>query len=301
MTRPDGRPDRRPSGRASARIAVNGVHLNVEVSGEGPALFLLHGFTGSATTWTPHLSASGGWRGFTTVAVDLLGHGASDCPADPERYRMERCVEDLVALMDRLDVRRAAVLGYSMGGRVALRLALSAAERLWALVLESASPGIEDACEREARARSDAALAEGIERDGVEAFVERWQALPLFATQARLPADVREELRQQRLHNDPRGLANSLRGMGAGQQEPVLACMGGIRVPVLAIAGALDEKYCALAQRMAAALPYARTEIVPDAGHAVHLEQPAAFAGAVRSFLNDCLQGERRREGVRCL
>ena len=282
------------------RIAVNGVNLNVDVRGRGPALLLLHGFTGSADTWTPHLSASGGWRGFTTVAVDLLGHGASDCPADPRRYRMERCLEDLVALLDRLDVQRTAVLGYSMGGRVALHLALQAPERLWALILESASPGIEDACEREARARSDADLAEVIERDGVEAFVERWQALPLFASQARLPASVREELRRQRLGNDRRGLANSLRGLGAGQQEPVLASMGGIGIPALLIAGALDDKYCDLARRMAAVLPCARTEIVPDAGHAVHLERPEAFAGAVRGFLKECLPREQRREGVKC-
>ncbi len=279
------------------RIGVNGVHLNVEVSGEGPTLLLLHGFSGSAATWAPHVEA---WRGFTTVAVDLLGHGASDCPADPRRYRMERCLEDLVALLDHLDVRRAAVLGYSMGGRVALRLALHAPGRLWALVLESASPGIEDASEREARARSDADLAEDIEREGVEAFGERWQALPLFASQARLPAAVREELRRQRLGNDSRGLAGSLRGMGAGRQEPVLARMGDIRMPVLVIAGALDDKYCGLALRMAAALPCARTEIAPDAGHAVHLERPEAFAGAVRGFLEECLPREQRREGVRC-
>jgi 2-succinyl-6-hydroxy-2,4-cyclohexadiene-1-carboxylate synthase len=279
------------------RIAVNGVHLNVEIAGRGPALLLLHGFTGSAATWTPHPDA---WQGFTTVAVDLLGHGASGCPADPRRYRMERCLEDLVALLDRLDVRRTAVLGYSMGGRVALHLALQAPERLWALILESASPGIEDASEREARARSDAALAEAIERDGVEAFVERWQALPLFASQARLPAAVREEQRRQRLGNDRRGLANSLRGLGAGRQEPALARMGGIGIPALLIAGALDDNYCDLARRMAAALPCARTEIVPDAGHAVHLERPEGFAGAVGGFLQECLPREQQREGVRC-
>ncbi|MCH7998842.1 MAG: 2-succinyl-6-hydroxy-2,4-cyclohexadiene-1-carboxylate synthase [Chloroflexi bacterium] len=290
----------RPDGRASARIAVNGVHLNVEVSGEGPPLLLLHGFSGSAATWTPHLEA---WQGFTAIAVELLGHGASDCPADQRRYRMERCLDDLVALLDRLPAsggRRVAVLGYSMGGRVALRLALRAPERLWALVLESGSPGIEDASERAARARSDADLADDIERDGLEAFVERWQSLPLFASQARLPVAVRDELRRQRLQNDPQGLAGSLRGLGTGQQEPVLARMDDIRIPVLLLTGALDDKYCALARRMAAALPCARTEVVPDAGHAVHLERPQAFAGAVRGFLEECLQRERRRESVRC-
>jgi pimeloyl-ACP methyl ester carboxylesterase len=88
--------------------------------------------------------------------------------------------------------------------------------------------------------------------------------------------------------------------MGAGQQEPVLERLGEIRLPVLLIAGALDDKYRALARRMASALPCARTEIVPDAGHAIHLERPDAFAGAVRGFLQECLPREQRREGVRC-
>ena len=279
------------------RVAVNGVELNVEQRGEGPALLLLHGFTGSGTTWTPHLEA---WRGFTTVAVDLLGHGESDQPRDPTRYRMERCVDDLTALLDQLGIRRAAVLGYSMGGRVALRLALHAPERLWALVLESASPGIEDAAEREERVRSDAAMADEIERDGVAAFIDRWQAMPLFASQERAPASARQELRRQRLRNDPLGLANSLRGMGAGAQQPVFDRLGELRTPALLLAGALDEKYCAFARRAALALPCARLQIVPDAGHAVHLEQPQAFVGAVREFLESCARNEERKEGVPC-
>lgn len=265
-------------------VTVNGVRLHVEVTGEGPAVLLLHGFTGSAETWAPHRAA---WEGFTAVAVDLLGHGRSDCPADPARYRVERCVEDLLAVLDRLGFGRAAVLGYSMGGRVALRLALRAPERVWALVLESASPGIEDPEERAARVRSDDALAADIERDGIEAFVARWEALPLWASQARLPAEVRERLRAQRLRNSPVGLANSLRGMGAGQEEPVLDRLDRLTLPVLLLAGALDGKYCGLAREMARRLPCARLAVVPEAGHAVHLEQPAAFQAAVRAFLQE--------------
>ncbi|MBI4571085.1 MAG: 2-succinyl-6-hydroxy-2,4-cyclohexadiene-1-carboxylate synthase [Chloroflexi bacterium] len=265
------------------RIAVNGVQLNVDMSGEGPPLLLLHGFTGSRVTWTPHLEA---WCGFKTIAVDLLGHGAADSPADPERYQMERCVEDLIALLDVLGVERTAVLGYSMGGRVALHLALHAPERLWALVLESASPGIEDAAEREERRRSDEALAERIEREGLERFVAYWEEQPLFASQSRLPDALRSELRRQRLCNRPLGLANSLRGLGAGRQEPLLRRLGELRVPVLLIAGDLDTKYCDLARRMAGALPCAQVEVVPEAGHAVHLEQLEVFDRVVRAFLN---------------
>lgn len=289
------------------QIAVNGVSLNVEVRQAGPALLLLHGFTGSGATWTPHLEA---WWKFTTIAVDLLGHGRSACPADPARYGMERCVEDLLALLDQLGVQRTAVLGYSMGGRVALhlalRLALQAPDRLWALVLESASPGISSASERQTRRTSDAALADSIEQDGLAAFVDRWQALPLFATQAQLPAAVRDALRHQRMAHTPHGLANSLRGLGAGMQEPVLHSLGHVRVPVLLLAGARDTKYCALARRMATVLPHPRVAIVPESGHAIHLERPVIFADTVERFLdrgwhNHLEQKVEQKEDLTCL
>jgi pimeloyl-ACP methyl ester carboxylesterase len=112
------------------RIAVNDIHLSVTVQPAGPAVLLLHGFTGSSASWAPHLEA---WQQFTTIAVDLLGHGRSDCPADPDRYIMERCVADVLAVLDKLGIQQTAVLGYSMGGRVALHLARHAPERLWAL------------------------------------------------------------------------------------------------------------------------------------------------------------------------
>ena len=121
-----------------SHLTVNGVRLNVEVHGNGPAVLLLHGFTGSASTWAPHLDT---WHDFTTIAVDLLGHGGSDAPADHRRYEVERSVEDLLGILDQLAISRLAVLGYSMGGRIALQLALHLArespETLWALALES--------------------------------------------------------------------------------------------------------------------------------------------------------------------
>ena len=174
------------------RIAVNGIDLNVETSGrgDGPALLLLHGFTGDAATWQPVLPYFDAYR---TVRVDLIGHGQSDSPADPARYTMAHAVEDLMALLDHLDIEQTALVGYSLGGRVALHFALAAPELLWALVLESASPGIDDPMERDARFASDAQLAASLERDGIEAFVDRWQAQPLFASQLKLPAAVLED------------------------------------------------------------------------------------------------------------
>ena len=264
------------------RLSVNGVTYHVEKQGSGPAVLFLHGFTGSGATWTPHLA---GLKGFTTVRLDFLGHGRSDAPADVRRYDMEACVDDVLALQNRLGIRRCAIVGYSMGGRVAMRVALQAPERLWALVLESASPGIADPTDRRIRATQDARLAERIKNDGVAAFADYWQALPLFASQSRLSEATRQALRRQRLQHTAKGLANSLQGLGAGRQEPVLQRLRSLRPPVLLLAGALDDKYCQLAHEMTAMLPCSRVHVVANAGHAVHLEQPAAFDAVLRDFL----------------
>ncbi len=268
-------------------VSARGLAMHVLVEGSGPALLLLHGFTGSAETWRPFLPELA--RRHRIIAPDLIGHGRTAAPDDAERYRMGECVADLLALLDRLGVEDFAVLGYSMGGRVALHLALAAGERARTLVLESASPGILDPEERLARLRSDEELAELIEREGIAAFVERWESQPLFASRRSLPAEVRERLRAERLGHRPHGLANSLRGMSAGAMEPVWARLGELRLPTLVLAGELDAKYVAIARAIGERLPRARVAIVPGAGHAVHLEQPAQFLELVTAFLaSDC-------------
>jgi 2-succinyl-6-hydroxy-2,4-cyclohexadiene-1-carboxylate synthase len=267
-----------------------GAHLNVERWGqvksqsrEDEPLVLLHGFTGSAETWEPFARTLG--ARFSLVAVDLLGHGCSDSPVDSERYRIDRCVEDLLTLLDRLQLERIHLLGYSLGGRVALHLALAAPERVGTLVLESASPGLGDPSERAARLKADAELASLLERDGVEAFVDRWERHPLFATQNRLPSDVRSRLRAQRLRSNPAGLAGSLRGAGAGAQEALHERLREVRQPALLLVGELDSKYREMGRFMAAAMPEATLVVVPNSGHAIHLEQPAFFEQYVLDFL----------------
>ena len=264
------------------RIAVDDVWLHVEAHGAGRPLLLLHGFTGSAQTWRPFVGA---WDGARTIAVDFLGHGRSDSPEEAPRYTMDRTVADLTTVLDRLSVPSAVVLGYSLGGRVALRLALSAPERVGALILESTSAGIETEGARRARIAADEALATRIEQEGMEAFVRHWESLPLWASQRQLTATAAQALRRQRLGNAPRGLANSLRGLGAGRQESLWAKLGRIDVPTLLLAGELDGGYRAIAARMAEALPQSRLEVVPGAGHAVHLEQPLQFRERVGHFL----------------
>lgn len=265
-----------------ARMTVNGIGLNVEVSGSGPVLTLLHGFTRDVREWEPLLPA---WTGFRLVRIDLIGHGRSDSPPDASRYTMAHAADDLAAVLDGLGIGRTALLGYSLGGRVALHFALAHQQRLWALVLESASPGIADPAERAARRQGDAELAESIIRDGVEAFVDRWQAQPLFASQSRLPAAVLAEERRRRLENSPIGLANNLRGMGAGVQDHLLPRLRELRVPALFVAGALDGRYAALARSMADEVAGAEHRIIEGAGHTTHLERPAEFAAAVGEFL----------------
>jgi len=269
------------------RLSVNGIEMGALLHGEArdarQTLVLLHGFTGSAAGWAdlfPWLEAPER----RLIALDMLGHGQSDAPAEPARYAIERCRDDILAALAMLDVgaKEAVLLGYSMGGRIALYTAFSGFFR--ALILESASPGIADPLEREERRQSDDRLAQRIEDAGIEAFVDEWERLPLFASQRNLPAEARSALRRQRLSNRASGLANSLRGIGTGVQSALHEQLHALDLPILLLAGELDEKYCRIARQMTASLPRAQIEIVPAAGHAVHLEQPASFAGLVNEF-----------------
>lgn len=267
------------------RLDLHGLEFNVEVEGEGKPLLLLHGFTGSARAWDairPHLASVA-----RVIVPDLIGHGDSAKPAHPARYSLEWCARDLLALLDALDVRRAIVLGYSMGGRVALHLAVSAPERIEALILESASPGIEDAAERTRRVASDEALAQRILVDGIAAFVDEWEQQPLLALQPHVGDGVRQRQHELRLLNDPVGLANSLRGMGTGQMQPLWARLAALEFAVHLIAGAEDSRYSAVARSMATLLPRAESTVVAGAGHTVHLDQPEAFTRLVRAVLTN--------------
>jgi 2-succinyl-6-hydroxy-2,4-cyclohexadiene-1-carboxylate synthase len=282
----------------SRRIAVNGLYMGAILHGDAEnrkqTLVLLHGFTGCAAGWSDlssGLEAPGRWL----IALDMPGHGQSDAPADPARYTMEHCQRDILAALAALGVRQgeATLLGYSMGGRIALYTAFSGFFR--ALILESASPGLADPAERERRRQSDNALAARIEREGVEAFIDYWEQLPLFASQSNLPPERRAALRAQRLTNRASGLANSLRGVGTGVQPTLHERLGTLNLPVLLLAGELDSKFCQIARQMARSTPRARLQIVPGAGHTIHLEQPALFAGLVDEFCNETYLEQMRR------
>ena len=276
-----------------ALSALGGAELNVEVTGRGPALVALHGFTGSVQTWESFSEAAE--TGFTVVAVDLPGHGASDSPPASGLYTMERHVQALAEILDRLGLEQVAWLGYSLGGRIALSAAIALPERTTALVLESASPGIASEKERQQRIREDETLASWIVEAGVQRFVEYWESLPLWNSQKRLTASLRDSLRSQRLLNNPRGLANSLRGVGTGIQPPLHDRLEEITAPALLVAGEEDEKFSGIAREMHRVMPTSRLEAVIGAGHAVHLEQPEIFSRAVTGFLEEVLTAAASR------
>jgi len=260
-----------------------GARLHFDVCGSGAPLIALHGFTGTGRDFAP-LAASLR-RQAMTVMPDLLGHGQSDAPAEPDRYRLEQAVRDVLAVANGLGLGSFDLLGYSMGGRIAMRVALAAPERVHRLVLESASPGIRDPEERRRRQAADEDLARSIERDGLPAFVERWLGQDLFRSLRQLPARRYEALRQEKLGQRPEGLAASLRGGGAGVDPDVWSALGAIRQRVLLIGGMEDQKYLGILQQMADALPDARLVRVPRVGHTVHLERPRLFADYVGEFL----------------
>jgi 2-succinyl-6-hydroxy-2,4-cyclohexadiene-1-carboxylate synthase len=229
-------------------------------------------------------------RRHRVIAVDIIGHGASSAPEDQSHYAFEQALIDLAALIDELGIARAAWLGCSMGGRLALGMSARHPERVSALLLESATAGIQDEHERHQRADADQELARRIEDIGVAAFVSEWERLPMWESQRTLPDEVRRLQRDMRLRNRAVGLANSLRGMGQGAQPSYWDRLGEIDVPVLLMVGALDRKFVGIAGQMGVRIAGAELSVVPEAGHVIHLERPEECLGDVREFLT---RGER--------
>ena len=233
---------------------------------------VLHGFTGDAGTMEAITSRLPG----RVDAPDLAGHGSGPHPSDVAAYSIDGMAE---AVLGR-HAEPVHLVGYSMGGRVALTAACRHPEQVRSLSLIGASAGLVDAEERSARAASDDALAAQI-RDDLEGFVDRWMANPLFATQSRLGDEFLAAARAQRLRNDPIALARSLRANSTGRMRPLHRDLPACTMPVALIAGADDAKFVAIARDLADAMPAASVHVIDGAGHAAHLEQPDAVLDAI--------------------
>ncbi|MET0726718.1 MAG: alpha/beta fold hydrolase [Acidimicrobiales bacterium] len=244
--------------------------LHAEREGTGQPIILVHGFTQTGRCWGP--AAAELARDHEVIRIDAPGHGRS-VGVHADLGTGGRLIAD--------EGGEATYLGYSMGARFCLHLALSAPELVRGLVLVSGTAGIEDPAERAARREQDLRTAARIRAGGVEAFLEQWLAQPLFTGLA-----PERAFRQERLANTVEGLSSSLEQAGTGCQDPSWHRLSGLAMPVLLVAGQRDEKFSALAVRMAAAIgDNATSALVPDAGHAAHLERPDDFLAVLRPWL----------------
>ncbi len=258
--------------------------LAYEKSGQGtPRLLLLHGFTGSRAAWN-HLRPLLG-PGIASIAVDLPGHGRSEPCGFTGREGFTQTLAALVGILDKLGAGPVDVLGYSQGARLALGLAIEWPGRVRRLILESGTAGLKRTRDRTVRRRRDEALAAEIELNGIEAFVGRWEALPLFAGIRRLAPEVVRSVRAERLACSERGLASSLRSVGLGVQPNYWPLLPGLRTPTLLLTGRRDLKFTGISKAMARELPMAWFRSFEGVWHAPHLEAPARFADEVMAFL----------------
>ncbi|WP_342374093.1 2-succinyl-6-hydroxy-2,4-cyclohexadiene-1-carboxylate synthase [Myxococcus stipitatus] len=261
-----------------------GVKLAYETWGEGGRpLVLLHGFTGNRASFQGLRPLMG--RSVRAIAVDLPGHGATPLPERKGRDGFLETVDALVSLVDTLGVGTVDLLGYSQGARIALAAAVRAPDRFGRLIMESGSPGLHRRQERAARREADGQLAAFIRARGVDAFVERWEALPLFDGLRAMPAERRETLRAHRRACSSEGLAGALETLGLGVQPDYWSELHHQRLPTLLLTGARDDKFTQTARRMAAELPVVWRHAFADCGHAPHLEAPEEYVREVLGFL----------------
>jgi 2-succinyl-6-hydroxy-2,4-cyclohexadiene-1-carboxylate synthase len=257
------------------------VRLNYEVIGEGTPVTLLHGFTQGGGSWHEVISKLP--EGRQWILPDLRGHGATRVRPGAA-HTMDACTADLEMLWDHLGIQRTHLVGYSMGGRLALHVAAVRPARVLSLLTIGAHAGLDEDA-REGRRRGDEAMAQRIESDGLEAFVNYWTSLPLFAGLERRGPSFVAQVRAERMNNHVVGLAESLRGMGAGAMRPVWNELARVGCPCTFVAGALDHGYVASARRLAESVPNGRVVVVQRAGHAVHHERPDAFARLLLAHL----------------
>lgn len=250
----------------------------------GPALLALHGFTGSGLDFAEFADHFDG----ELHCPDLPGHGASEPLAGlpgADLSGIELCADRLVKLVTDRNLSALSLLGYSMGGRTALTVALRHPSAFAALVLIGASPGLSAVTDREERRVLDEQRALVLEEEGTQPFMRSWRDLPLLRSQRRMSASYWREFSGRRDQADPAGLAWSLRAMGTGSMPPLWERLGELAVPTLLITGEEDERYTAIAVKMAARIPAAECAVVSGAGHSPHLECPGAVARLLSEFL----------------
>ena len=270
------------------KISSQNILLNVELFAEfnptKETLFFLHGFTGSAMDWKK--TAELVENSFNKIVVDLIGHGKSDAPTELEKYSPSSLNAQLLDIINHFTNDKVILVGYSMGGRAALSFASNHTDKIQGLILESTSAGIEDPAEREVRIKSDEELAEFIETNSIEKFIDHWMNLEIFGTQKRFSDEQLQKLRKEKLYNSSLGLANSLRGFGTGRMPYLGDKLSTLEISVLLITGELDSKFTQINKELVKKFPSANHQIIQNAGHNVHLEETVKITDTINRFLN---------------
>jgi 2-succinyl-6-hydroxy-2,4-cyclohexadiene-1-carboxylate synthase len=266
----------------SDSVTINFEYFNSFIPKRNSVL-MLHGFIGSLEDWkdiSPLLDER-----FNYIGIDLIGHDKSDSPADVNKYSPQTIVKHINDVLGFLSIEKAFFIGYSMGGRAALNYAVRYPNKIIGLILESTVAEIESETERENRIKNDEELANYIESNSIEDFVELWMNKEIFNTQRRFSNEKLENIKRKKTLNSKIGLANSLRGFGTGKMKYLHENLSVIQCPVLLISGELDTKFTKINAELKQHFLNAEHSIIKNAGHNTHLEEPYKFVNAVNGFL----------------
>lgn len=255
-------------------------HYSLTNNTNQPLILLLHGFTGDCQDFNPIISLLS--SNYCCLAVDLPGHGKTRVIGDETCYNMSNTAQALIHLLDDLQIDKCLLLGYSMGGRLALYMTLHFPDRFEKVVLESASPGLKTQKDRSHRRKSDFDTAQKLENSNLKEFLLSWYDRPLFQSLKNSPNFP--QLIASRLANNPIELAKSLRNMGSGNQPSLWEKLAQNQIPLLLLAGEYDDKFKTINAEIASLCPAARLQIVPKAGHNIHFENIDEFGSVVRQF-----------------
>ena len=257
------------------QIHIGEYYYGVTVMGTGKPLVCFHGFSESGSTWDGIEV-----QGYRLIRIDSMGHGRSARPMELKPYELPQMLSDLHRVIYAVAGERYALMGYSMGARLALVYALEYPQEVSHLVLESGSVGIEDRVERQDRYVADQGLAERIRAHDITWFSETWAQLEIFKTQQGLPTKVQQQIRGRRLLNSPHALAFTLKGSGQGSMPYVGHRLSELTMPICYISGELDAKYTAIGAKYFSDVH----RIVSQVGHNVHVEAPEAYRQILKQF-----------------
>lgn len=262
------------------------IHFLTDGNSSQPSILWLHGFLGRCQEFEPVVQQF--QSEFYCIRIDLPGHGQTQWVGD---YSIDRTAQAIVQLVTDLSLSSSIIAGYSMGGRIALHLALNFPELFPIAIVASASPGLQTTAEQQARWQQDVALADRLEANYPQ-FLRDWYEQSLFASFKQHPSF--DAIFQQRSQQQPAELAKCLRGMSTGRQPSGWAQLATHRHPLLLLVGDGDRKFVTINQAMASLTPTAQLHIIPDSGHVIQVEQPDAMAKQIAAFL--CTDGARFRE-----